>query len=106
MSLRVLCAAVSGHDMTLSLIVKGTWVLLSHPGQRRARTGSKHVTAGARHALLPRCVPDPTRRHTGSEEIVHLPSQMTLAADLASLPPVPSLLSNSARMLPVRLGRE
>jgi hypothetical protein len=31
---------------------------------------------------------------------------MTLAADLASLPPVPSLLSNSARMLPVRLGRE
>jgi 2-hydroxy-5-methyl-1-naphthoate 7-hydroxylase len=29
---------------------------------------------------------------------------MTLAADPASLPPVPSLFSNSARLLPVRLG--
>jgi hypothetical protein len=31
---------------------------------------------------------------------------MTLAADPASLPPVPSLFSNSARLLPVRLGEE
>jgi 2-hydroxy-5-methyl-1-naphthoate 7-hydroxylase len=31
---------------------------------------------------------------------------MTLAADPARLPPVPSLFSNSARLLPVRLGEE
>jgi hypothetical protein len=35
----------------------------------------------------------------------HYP-EMTLAADLASLPPAPSLLSKSARILPVRLGPE
>jgi cytochrome P450 len=129
-SVRRLFVAAGGHETTLSLIlgdveigrvtIPGRDAILAcyraagrdadQHGEGADRSDINH--ASGRHLAFGAAPLPPRRVLARLEGILALKGlftqypEMTLAADLASLPPVPSLLSNSARIRPVRLGPE